>query len=95
MTDQKLIDDVVTAFADRDITAPSRDDIARVLEVFETSLRRCGCDDCTTARRERIGLTELDCGIDIETTQPLTDEERAHIERSILSGSWRRRGRDG
>lgn len=37
----------------------------------------------------------LDCGIDIETTQPLTDEERAHIERSILSGSWRRRGRDG
>lgn len=37
----------------------------------------------------------LDCGIDIETTQPPTDEERAHIERSILSGSWRRRGRDG
>ncbi|SDR71843.1 hypothetical protein [Microbacterium paraoxydans] len=60
MTDQKLIDDVVTAFAVRDITAPSRDDIARVLEVFETSLRRCGCDDCTTARRERIGLTEHD-----------------------------------
>lgn len=60
MTDQKLIDDVVTAFADRDITAPSRDDIARVLEVFETSLRRCGCDDCTTARREHIGLTEHD-----------------------------------
>ena len=60
MTDQKLIDDVVTAFADRDITAPSRDDIARVLEVFETSLRRCGCDDCTTARRERIGLTDHD-----------------------------------
>ena len=60
MTDQKLIDDVVTAFADRDITAPSREDIARVLEVFETSLRRCGCDDCTTARRERIGLTEHD-----------------------------------
>lgn len=60
MTDQKLVDDVVTAFADRDITAPSRDDIARVLEVFETSLRRCGCDACTTARRERIGLTEHD-----------------------------------
>lgn len=60
MTDQKLIDDVVTAFADRDITAPSRDDIARVLEVFETSLRRCGCDDCTTARRERIALTDHD-----------------------------------
>ena len=60
MTDQKLIDDVVTAFADRDITAPSRDDIARVLEVFETSLRRCGCDACTTARRERIGLTDHD-----------------------------------
>lgn len=37
----------------------------------------------------------LDCGIDIETTQPLADEERAHIERAILSGSWRRRGRDG
>ena len=60
MTDQKLIDDVVTAFADRDLDAPSRDDIARVLEVFETSLRRCGCDACTTARRERIGLTEHD-----------------------------------
>ncbi|WP_336642811.1 hypothetical protein [Microbacterium sp. MMO-113] len=60
MTDQKLIDDVVTAFTDHDLTAPSRDDIARVLEVFETSLRRCGCDACTTARRERIGLTEHD-----------------------------------
>lgn len=60
MTDQKLIDDVVTAFADRDIDAPSRDDIARVLDVFETSLRRCGCDACTTARQERIGLTEHD-----------------------------------
>lgn len=26
----------------------------------ETSLRRCGCDACTTARRERIALTEHD-----------------------------------
>lgn len=60
MTDQKLIDDVLAAFADREITAPSRDDIARVLEVFETSLRLCGCGACTTARRERIGLTDHD-----------------------------------
>lgn len=57
---EKLIDDAVTAFADRDVTAPGRGDLRIALEAFETSLTRCGCEPCTTERRARIALTEHD-----------------------------------
>lgn len=60
MNTEKLIDDAVTAFADREIPAPSRDHLRIALNAFEASLTRCGCDACTVARRERTGLTEHD-----------------------------------
>lgn len=60
MNTEKLIDDAVTAFADREIPVPSRDHLRIALNAFEASLTRCGCPDCTTARRERTGLTEHD-----------------------------------
>lgn len=60
MNTEKLIDDAMTAFTDREIAAPSRDHLRIALNAFEASLTRCGCPDCTIARRERTGLTEHD-----------------------------------
>jgi len=57
---EKLIEDALTAFADRDITPPSKDDLRIALDAFDASLTRCGCRACTTARRDRIALTEHD-----------------------------------
>jgi len=57
---EKLISDALTAFADRDITPPSTDDLRIALIAFETSLTRCGCEACTTARRDRVALSEHD-----------------------------------
>lgn len=60
MTAEKLIDDAVQAFEDREITAPSREHLRVALDAFDASLTKCGCGACTTARREHIALTDHD-----------------------------------
>ena len=59
MTEQ-LIEDALTAFADREVPAPGRDALRIALDAFEASLARCGCVKCTTERRERINLSDHD-----------------------------------
>lgn len=60
MTTEKLIDDAVQAFEDREITAPSRGHLRVALDAFDASLTKCGCEACTIARRERIAITDHD-----------------------------------
>lgn len=57
---EKLIKDALTAFADREVPAPSREHLRIALDTFLASLTLCGCDACTAARQEHTGITDHD-----------------------------------